>query len=171
MKNCVNGMVPFLSKEEISILVREVAEKIKRRHGNEEIHLVCPLKGSVIFATDLARELDGSKVTIDFVKVKSRGRSFNLEKDIELDIRSKVVIITEEIIDAGRKLSFLKNHLMLSLPKVVEVACLLDKPARRETPVAPDYVGQTIDDRFVIGYGMDSDELGRNCNDIYNFLQ
>jgi len=171
MKNCSKGMVPFLTKEEISELVKSIATQIKSQHGNEALHLVCPLKGSIIFVADLAREFQDTEVTIDFVKVKSKGEGFIVDKDIETDIRGKSVIIVEEIIDAGRTLAFLKNHLTLSLPKSVEIACLLDKPARRETPVAPDYTGKTIDDRFVIGYGMDSDELGRNCQDIYNFLQ
>jgi hypoxanthine phosphoribosyltransferase len=171
MKNCSKGMVPFLTKEEISDLVKSIATQIKARHGKEPLHLVCPLKGSIIFVTDLAREFEDTDVTIDFVKVKSKGEGFIVDKDIETDIRGRSVIIVEEIIDAGRTLAFLKNHLTLSIPKSVEIACLLDKPARRETPVAPDYTGKTIDDRFVIGYGMDSDELGRNCQDIYNFLQ
>ena len=171
MKNCSKGMVPFLTKEEIAELVKKIASDIKSEHPNEPLHLVCPLKGSIIFVTDLARELEDHEVTIDFVKVKSKGDGFIVDKDIETDIRGKSVIIVEEIIDAGRTLSFLKSHLTLSIPKSVEIACLLDKPARRETPVAPDYTGKTIDDRFVIGYGMDSDELGRNCQDIYNFLQ
>lgn len=164
-------MVPFLTAKEISNLVTSIATQIKNVHGDEPIHLVCPLKGSIIFITDLAREFQNSQITIDFVKIKSKGKGFIVEKDIDSDIRGKRVIIVEEIIDAGRTLSFLKNHLTLSIPKSVEIACLLDKPARRETPVVPDYTGKTIDDRFVIGYGMDSDELGRNCTDIFKFLQ
>jgi hypoxanthine phosphoribosyltransferase len=171
MKNCSKGMVPFLTKEEISELVKDIANQIKNRHGKSPLHFVCPLKGSFIFGTDLTREFENTEVTIDFVKIQSKGNGFIVKKDIESDIRGKSVIILEEIIDAGRSLSFLKSHLSLSIPKSVEVACLLDKPARREIPVAPDYTGKTIDDRFVIGYGMDSDEVGRNCNDIYNFLQ
>jgi len=171
MKNISKGMVPFLTQDEISDLVKDIASQIKARHGKEALHLVCPLKGSILFVTDLAREFDELDVTIDFVKIKSKGEGFIVDKDIETDIRGRAVVIVEEIIDAGRTLSYLKNHLMQSYPKSVEIACLLDKPARRETPVAIDYLGKTIDDRFVVGYGMDSDELGRNCTDIYNFLQ
>lgn len=171
MKACAHGMVPFLNSEQIAELVKSIAEQIKDQHGSSPLHFVCPLKGSIIFMADLTRHFHGSGVTIDFVKVKSKGHGFIVEKDIETDLRGKRVIILEEIIDAGRTLSFLKNHLSLSLPQSVEIACLLDKPARRETTLSPDYVGKTIDDRFVIGYGMDSDEVGRNCADIYNFLQ
>ncbi len=103
--------------------------------------------------------------------VSSVGRGFKVDKDVETDLNGKTVIIVEEIIDAGRTLSFLKHHIMLSYPKSVEVACLLDKPARREMPISPEYTGKTIDDRYVVGYGMDSDEVGRNYTDIFNFLQ
>lgn len=171
MKQCAQGMVPFLTAAEIQDLVESIANDIKARHRGEHLHLVCPLKGSIVFLTDLARQFDGSNVTIDFVKVSSKGRGFIVNKDVESDLNGKTVIIVEEIIDAGRTLSFLKNHIMLSYPKSVEVACLLDKPARREMPIAPDYTGKTIDDRYVIGYGLDSDEIGRNYKDIYNFLQ
>ena len=171
MKQCAQGMTPFLTAEEIAELVKSIADEIKSRHGDDHLHFICPLKGSIMFLTDLSRHFDGSSVTIDFVKVKSKGNGFIVEKDIESDISGKSVIIIEEIIDAGRTLSFLKNHLTISYPKSVEIACLLDKPARREMPIAPNYTGKTIDDRYVVGYGLDSDEVGRNYKDIYNFLQ
>lgn len=171
MKQCAQGLVPFLTSEEIQTLVKSIAKDIQARHPGEHFHLICPLKGSIIFLTDLARQFKGDSVSIDFVKVSSKGRGFLIEKDVESDLQGKTVIIVEEIIDAGRTLSFLKNHIMLSHPKSVEVACLLDKPARREMPISPDYTGQTIDDRYVVGYGLDSDEIGRNYTDIYNFLQ
>ncbi len=171
MKLREQGMVPFLTAHKIQELVKTIAQDIKRKYPKEHLHLICPLKGSIIFLTDLSRHLDCSSVTIDFVKVKSKGKSFIIEKDVHSDLNGKTVIIVEEIIDAGRSLSFLKNHLLLSYPKSVEIACLLDKPARREMPISPDYTGKTIDDRYVIGYGLDSDEVGRNYTDIYNFLQ
>lgn len=171
MKQCDKGMVPFLTAQEIEELTMDMATQIKERHQGQAIHLVCPLKGSLIFLADLSRHLDPELVTIDFVKVSSKGHGFVIEKDVESDIFGKSVIIVEEIIDAGRTLSFLKNHLLLSRPMSVEIACLLDKPARRELPIAPDYTGKAIDDRYVIGYGLDSDEVGRNYPDLYNFLQ
>ena len=80
-------------------------------------------------------------------------------------------MIIEEIIDAGRTLSFLKARLNASFPASLKIVTLLDKPALRELKLNPDYVGRTIEDRFVIGYGMDSEEIGRNYSDIYNFAQ
>jgi hypoxanthine phosphoribosyltransferase len=79
------------------------------------------------------------------------------------------VLIVEEIIDTGRTLSFLKSRLMASSPASLKIVTLLDKPARRELPIKPDYIGKTIDDRYVVGYGMDNEELGRNYADIYSF--
>ncbi len=171
MKLHEQGMVPFLTANEIQKLVRTIAQDIQNKHPNEYLYLICPLKGSIIFLTDLSRHLNSSLVTIDFVKVKSKGKGFIIEKDVESDLNARTVIIVEEIIDAGKSLSFLKNYLSLSYPKSVEIACLLDKPARREMPISPDYTGKTIDDRYVIGYGLDSDEVGRNYTNIYNFLQ
>lgn len=171
MKSASPGMVPFLKHDEIQLLVKTIASEIKQRYGDQSLHLVCPLKGSILFFTDLAREFEKQDVSLDFVKVTSKGQGFIVDKDVDSDLFGKNVIIVEEIIDAGRTLAFLKNHLLLSRPNNVEIACLLDKPARREIPISPDYVGKTIDDRFVVGYGMDSDELGRNYCDIYNFLQ
>ena len=133
--------------------------------------MICPLKGSVLFFSDLVRQISNPQV-IDFVHVTSpKGESCRILKDISVDIRGKNVILVEEIIDAGRTLSFLKERLIASFPKQLKVVSLLDKPARRELPIQPDYVGKVIDDRFVIGYGMDFEELGRNYRDIYNLTQ
>lgn len=92
-------------------------------------------------------------------------------KDISVNIQGKHVLIVEEIIDAGRTLSFLKSRLAASHPASLKIVTLLDKPALRELKLSPDYCGRTIEDRFVIGYGMDSEEVGRNYSDIYNFAQ
>ncbi len=100
-----------------------------------------------------------------------KGESCRIIKDVSVDILDKHVLIVEEIIDAGRTLSFLKSRILASHPASVKIVALLDKPALRELPIHPDYVGRTIEDRFVIGYGMDSEEIGRNYPDIYNFAQ
>ncbi len=165
------GMVPSITKAEIDEMVSEIAREIERDYENKEIVLICPLKGSVLFVADLARKIKLPQI-IDFVYVTSpKGQSCRIIKDITVDIQGKHVIIVEEIIDAGRTLSFLKARLLASHPASLKVVALLDKPALRELPITPDYVGRTIEDRFVIGYGMDSEEIGRNYNDIYNFAQ
>ncbi|HMN69147.1 MAG TPA: hypoxanthine phosphoribosyltransferase [Bdellovibrionales bacterium] len=165
------GMIPTISKDEISEMVSELAREIERDYEGKEIVLICPLKGSVLFMADLSRKLNLQQI-IDFVSVTSpKGESCRILKDITVDIQNKHVLILEEIIDAGRTLSFLKARLMASNPASLKVVALLDKPALRELPIRPDYVGRTIEDRFVIGYGMDSEEIGRNYADIYNFTQ
>lgn len=165
------GMVPSITKDEIEEMVADLAAEIQKDYDGKELVLVCPLKGSVLFLADLCRKLKMPQV-IDFVYITSpKGESCRIIKDLSVDIQGKHVLIIEEIIDAGRTLSFLKARILASYPASLKVVALLDKPALRELPISPDYVGRTIEDRFVIGYGMDSDELGRNYQDIYNFAQ
>jgi hypoxanthine phosphoribosyltransferase len=165
------GMIPSITKDEIQEMVSELASEIERDYEGREIVLICPLKGSVPFVADLCRKIKLSQI-IDFVFVTSpKGESCRILKDVSVDIQGKHVLIIEEIIDAGRTLSFLKARLQASHPASLKVVTLLDKPALRQVPLNPDYVGRTIEDRFVIGYGMDSEEIGRNYADIYNFTQ
>jgi hypoxanthine phosphoribosyltransferase len=165
------GMIPSITRAEIDEMVTELAKDIERDFEGKELVLICPLKGSVLFMADLARKIKLPQV-LDFVYVTSpKGESCRILKDITVDIYGKHVLIIEEIIDAGRTLSFLKSRLLASSPASLKIVALLDKPALRELPINPDYVGRTIEDRFVIGYGMDSEEVGRNYPDIYNFAQ
>lgn len=165
------GMIPSITRSEIEEIVGELAREIERDYEGKEIVLICPLKGSVLFLADLSRKIKLHQI-IDFVYITSpKNESCRILKDISVDVLGKHVLIIEEIIDAGRTLSFLKSRILASYPASLKVVALLDKPALRELPVNPDYVGRTIEDRFVIGYGMDSEEIGRNYGDIYNFAQ
>jgi hypoxanthine phosphoribosyltransferase len=165
------GMIPSITKSEIDEMVAELARDIERDYEGKEIVLLCPLKGSVLFVADLSRKIKLQQM-IDFVYITSpKGESCRIIKDVSVDIQGKHVLIIEEIIDAGRTLSFLKARVLASHPASCKVVALLDKPARRELQLSPDYVGRTIEDRFVIGYGLDSEEIGRNYSDIYNFAQ
>lgn len=163
------NMVPFISAKEIDQLVSDLAKKVERDYANQELVIICPLKGSCIFVADFVRKISLPMV-IDFVHLTSpKGEGVRILKDISVDITNKNVLILEEIVDAGRTLSFLRSRLLAGHPRSLKILTLLDKPARRELPIKPDYVGRTIDDRFVIGYGLDSEELGRNYRDIYNY--
>lgn len=165
------GMIPSITRDEINEMVTELAQEIERDYEGKELVMICPLKGSVLFMADLSRKIKLPQI-IDFVYITSpKGQSCRIIKDVTVDIQNKHVLIIEEIIDAGRTLSFLKSRILASLPASLKVVALLDKPALRTVPVHPDYVGRTIEDRFVIGYGMDSEEIGRNYEDIYNFAQ
>lgn len=165
------GMIPSITKDEIEEIVSELAREIEKDYEGKELVMICPLKGSVLFLADLCRKIKLSQI-IDFVYITSpKGESCRIIKDISVDVQGKHVLIIEEIIDAGRTLSFLKNRLLASYPASLKIVTLLDKPALRELQLNPDYVGRTIEDRFVIGYGMDSEEIGRNYSDIFNFAQ
>ncbi len=161
-------MTSFLSKEEIAKLVTKLAQQIESDYEGKELILICPLRGSMHFAADLMRQISLMQ-QIDFVYVQSteKGGAIRMTKDISINITDKDVLIVEEVIDTARTLSFLKSRLMASNPASLKIVTLLDKPARRELPIRADYIGKTIEDRYVVGYGMDSEEKGRNYADIY----
>ena len=168
MAQLKDQMVPFLTAEEIAETVAELAGQIEADYDGKEVVFICPLRGSVHFTADLMRKIDLPQ-QVDFVHVQAveRGGAIKIVKDISVNIAGKHVLIVEEIIDTGRTLSFLRSRLFASAPASLKIVTLLDKPARRELPIKADYIGKTIDDRYVVGYGMDSEEIGRNYPDIY----
>ncbi len=173
-----NEMTIFLSKEDIEALILKIARDIERDYQEQEVILIGDLRGSIHFAADLSRALQLHQ-QIDFVQLTRHSANpllqkgfnnkdgFHILKDISVSITDQNVIILEEIIDEGRTLSFLYNYILASKPASLKIATLLDKPARRVTNIQPNYVGQTIEDRYIIGYGMDHLELGRNYPEIY----
>lgn len=169
MSQIKDEMVPFITKEEINEMVSQLARQIEADYEGKDIVFICPLRGSVHFTADLMRQIELPQ-QVDFVYVTAveRGGAIKIVKDISVNIAGKHVIIVEEIIDTGRTLSFLRNRLFASAPASLKIVTLLDKPARRELPIKADYIGRTIDDRYVVGYGMDSEEKGRNYPDIYH---
>ncbi len=172
MSRLQDEMICFLSANEIEKLVKRMAKEIQHDYAGKEIILICPLKGSVHFVADLMRSLDLHQ-QVDFVQLSGAGEfgTVRILKDISVNIANKHVLICEEIIDTGRTLSFLKSRLLASNPASLKIVALLDKPARRELPINPDYVGTTMEDRYVVGSGMDAEELGRNYDGIYYFKQ
>ena len=172
MSSLKDSMIAYLTKDEIARLVSRLAKEISTDYAGKEIILICPLKGSVCFVADLMRKLEVQQ-QVDFVHLSGASKlgTVRILKDIGVNIHNKHVLIVEEIIDAGRTLAFLKDRLIASRPASVKIVTLLDKPARREIHLKPDYIGQTIDDRYVVGYGMDSEELGRNYGEIFYFKQ
>ncbi len=170
MQQLKENMTPFISQKKIAELVHRLAKEIEIDYHGREVIFICPLKGSVFFVADLMRQISlHQKVDFVYLTSSEKGGSLKILKDISTNIQGKNVIIVEEIIDNGRTLNFLKSRLMASNPASLKILTLLDKPARREIPLKPDYIGMTIDDRYVVGYGMDSDELGRNYTDIYSY--
>ncbi len=168
MKQIKNEMTVFLKSEEIDKLVSKLASQIENDYEGKEIIFICPLRGSIHFAADLMRKINLPQ-QIDFVSTQAteKGGAIRLIKDISVNITGKDVMIIEEVIDTARTLNFLKDRIIAARPRSLKIVTLLDKPARRELPIRADYIGKTIDDRYVVGYGMDSEEFGRNYSDIY----
>lgn len=168
MSKLKDDLLPFLEKDEIKKLVKSLARQIEADYDGKEIIFICPLRGSIHLTSDLMREIQLPQ-QVDFVHLQAvtKGGAIRITKDISVNIAGKHVIVVEEIIDTGRTLSFLINRLLASSPASLKIVTLLDKPARRELPIRADYIGRTIEDRYVVGYGMDSEELGRNYPDIY----
>jgi hypoxanthine phosphoribosyltransferase len=164
-------MTHFITEAEVQSAVQRLATEIEIDYHGKELVLIAPLKGSFMFMADLARKMNHQNIIMDYVYLKSikSGEAVEIRKDIETNITNKHVLVVEEIIDAGNTLTFLLKRLSANRPASLRVVSLLDKPARREIPLKPDYVGLTIDDRYVVGYGMDSEENGRNYSDIYTF--
>lgn len=150
----------FLTREEISTRVRELAEQISHDYAGCEPILVGILRGAVVFLADLMREMTIS-ATIDFMAISTYGDAttssgeVRLLKDLDESIEGRDVLVVEDIVDSGRTLQFLLNTLRVRRPRSLKVCALLDKPSRRVVDLSADYVGFQIPDLFVIGYGLD----------------
>lgn len=172
MARLKDSMIIYYTRDEINEMTERLGKEIEIDYHGKEIILICPLKGSCMFVADLCRKINLTQ-QIDFVHLAAAEKfgTVRILKDISVNIAGKHVIVVEEIIDTGRTLSFLKNRLLASSPASLRIVTLLDKPARREIALKPDYIGVTVDDRYLVGYGMDSEEYGRNYADIYYFKQ
>lgn len=165
----------YLDRHEIEESVQQLAQKISEDYKGETVVIVGVLKGAFMFMADLVRRIDNDSVEVhtDFVRLhtykkeKNTGGTVTLLQDISCDIQDKHVIILEQIIDSGRKLKFLYDRLKYSEPKSIEVMTLFDKANKRVTDVPVKYVGRTISDPFLVGYGLDLEEECRNEADMY----
>jgi len=161
----------LLSHEQIQARVAEMGAQISADYAGKEPHLVCVLKGACTFLTDLSRAID-LPLTLDYIAVSSYGAAtkssgeVQLIKDLSQGLDGRDLLVVEDIVDTGLTLNYMLKMLRARGPRSVKVAALLSKPSRRlvETPV--DYVGFTIDDHFVVGYGLDYNEKYRNLKDI-----
>jgi len=164
-------MKVLLSHDAIQARVLEMGREITRDYAEREPHLVCVLKGASTFVTDLARAIE-LPLTLDFIAVSSYGAAtkssgeVQLVKDLDRSLDGRDVIVVEDIVDTGLTLNYLVNVLKARGPRSLKVAALLSKPSRRLVQIPVDYVGFTIDDHFVVGYGLDYNERYRNLRDI-----
>jgi hypoxanthine phosphoribosyltransferase len=156
----------LISADDIQQRVRELAQEIRRDHP-DGVHLVCVLKGAFVFLADLARYLPG-EATLDFMAVSSYGTStkssgqVQVLKDLDTAIEGRDVVIVEDIVDTGLTLTYLQDILRARSPRTLRTACLLSKPSRRKIDVKVEYIGFTIEDKFVVGYGLDHAGKYRN---------
>ena len=157
----------LFSKQIIAATVKRLAAEVSQDYRDKNPLLVGILKGSFVFMADLVRLLD-FPLEVDFVKLSSygRGRSSAGELKMLQGIRSPVggrhVLVVEDIIDTGQSLSFFMNYLSKKKPASLKLCVLTDKPSRRRVPVTIDYLGFTVPDKFIVGYGLDWDEKFRN---------
>ena len=160
----------LISSDDIQLRVREMAADIRRDHP-DGVHLVAVLKGAFVFLSDLARAIPG-RCSLDFLAVSSYGQhssssgQVQLLKDLDSDLEGRNVVIVEDIVDTGSTLTYLQEILRARAPGSLRTACLLSKPSRRRVDVTLDYVGFTIENSFVVGYGLDYDEQYRNLPHI-----
>jgi len=151
--------------------LKELAREIRRDFPKDRLHLIGVLKGCVFFLADLAREL-GGEVSFDFMAVSSYGKGTDstgevkLIKDLDVSIEGKTIIVVEDILDTGLTLKYLLRLFEEKKPKQLRVVVLLDKVERRIADVRADYIGFTIPNEFVVGYGLDFDERYRNLSDV-----
>ena len=162
----------LFSRDKIAAEVKRLGQEISRDYGDQEIMLVGVLKGSFLFIADLIREIESPSV-VDFVRLASYGSGtqtsgiIEFRKELEMPIRNRDVIIIEDIVDSGYTLECLYNKLLLQQPRSLKICTLIDKRARREVAIEADYIGISMEDGFIIGYGLDHDERYRNLPDIY----
>lgn len=156
----------LITAEQIQARIAEMAGDIRRDFPNG-VHMIAVLKGAFMFLSDLIRHMDG-EVSLDFMAVSSYAKGttssgeVRLLKDLDTPLEGKHVLVVEDIVDTGLTLTYLQDTLRTRGPRTLRTACLLSKPSRRKVDVKVEYVGFTIDDRFVVGYGLDFAERFRN---------
>ena len=171
----------LISRQQIADRVAAMGREITHDFSGQSVILLGVLKGAAIFLSDLARHVD-LDATFDFIGVSSYGNrptpdqelnigwdstgEVRLTKDVDQKLKDRNVILVEDILDTGLTLTYLKKVLLAHQPKSLRIAALLDKPSRRKQPVQADYVGFSIPDEFVVGYGLDHAERYRNLPDI-----
>lgn len=168
---------PFITAREIDLMNRELGEQISRDYKElmkpgEELLVIVTLKGAMFFAADLARYIT-VPLKLDFVRLASYGAgtkstgNVRILKDIESNPENQHLLVVDEIADSGRTLKFYGERLLAQNPKSLKLCALLSKPSRREVDIEVDYLGRDVEDKFLVGYGLDFNEHYRNLKEIY----
>lgn len=164
MSEKVSVMIP---EDEVDRKIAELGAKISADYAGESLHFITVLKGGVFFSCELAKRVT-LPVSLDFMSVSSYGNEtessgvVRIVKDLDEPIKDKNVIVVEDVVDSGRTLSYLLDYLKVREPKSLRLCAMLDKPSRRVVPVHVDYMAFEIEDKFVVGYGLDYAQKYRN---------
>jgi hypoxanthine phosphoribosyltransferase len=157
----------MFTEEEVDRRIQEIGDQITSDYAGKQIHMVCVLKGGAFFMCELAKRIK-LDVSLDFMSASSYGSGtessglVKIVKDLDEPLKGKHVIVVEDIVDSGRTLSYLLKMLSERGPESLRLCTLLDKPSRRVTDVDVTYTGFKIPDEFVVGYGLDYDQMYRN---------
>lgn len=161
-------MKVYIREKEIQKRVTQIAKELEKEIGSKEVIFISNLKGSIMFFTDILRNINSSNIKIDFIATESyagkeSSGEIKIVKDLSLDIYDKDVYLIEDILDTGLTLNTLVNYIKeIHKPSSIKIVVLLDKPSRRRVNLNVDYTGFVIEDKFVVGYGMDYNEKYRN---------
>ena len=159
----------MITQEQIFKRAEEIGETITKEFEGQQVFVIGILKGAVLWLADLVKciELD---VHLDFMAVSSYGAgtetsgAVKIIKDLDVSIEGKNVIIIEDIVDSGVTLNYLKHYLLGMNPKSLKICTMLDKPAGRQIEIDVDYIGFTVEDKFIVGYGLDYNQKYRNLS-------
>jgi hypoxanthine phosphoribosyltransferase len=167
-----NDIKPLITENELQTEIKKLAEKLNEKYKDEEVYLICVLKGSVMFMADLAKHLK-MPVKMEFIRLSSYGSGTSYSGkvnavDIKLpDLNGKNVLVIEDIVDTGLTAKFLIDFIHMNFHvKTFKFCSILDKKITRKVDVEPDYYGFDVDDKFVVGYGLDYDGYFRNLKYI-----
>lgn len=162
------------TREEISNRIKELGAEISRDYKDKDLVMIGLLRGSFIFLADIVREID-KPIVVDFLTTSSyedrevSNGYVNIIADIREDISGKDVIIVDDIMDSGNTMYKVKKYIQQRNPNSIKTCVMLDKPSRREADINPDYIGYTIDDLFIVGYGLNYKDKYRNIPYIFSF--
>ena len=162
----------LISRDEIAKAVDRLACEIKKDYQGKQPLFIGVLKGSFVFMADLTRQLD-LPLELDFVRLSSYGAAressgkVRVVQGVKTPIKGRDVLVVEDIVDTGITISFLLDYLKRKKPASLKLCALTDKPSRHRAPVPIDYLGFTVPDKFIVGYGLDCDERFRNLPEIY----
>lgn len=158
----------LIDEQTIYKRIDELAKQIEKDYENEELVCICILKGSFPFIWELGKRIHKNNISFEFMEISSYGSSFetsgkiNVKKDVSCDLTGKNILVIEDIIDTGTTLSYLTDYLKAKNPKSLKIATLLNKPSRRLIDIYVDYIGFSIEDKFVLGFGLDLNQNYRN---------